>query len=323
MKHLATIWILLAAINGYGQHALYPLLDQVSTKGIDIPIEMPVFFDQAGGHLQGIQRYAAGEKPRLYLSGSSEQIAFMAVAEYGPTIRVLRVDTLDTAPYRHAGGFQITNHYLAVGVEDNHQRNTSKVLIYDLKASDKMPFQALHTIERNGEYEVATAGAVGITRMGETIVVAVANWDARHTDWYVCPVNAFESGENKFQKIGSLTMALVDKQHWSDSLWASYQNINLFPGAQPHELFLVGFGVLSTGENIADLYRVKIDLLQPDTSQDDQNHIEIVKLSRTQFERVGNTSFRYGAGLSLHPDGTWKIIACPEHLDNQSVIGMY
>ena len=323
MKHLVTIWILLATIHGYGQHTLYPQLDQILARGIDIPIDMPLIFDQSGGHLQGIQFYTAGDKPLLYLSGSSEQIAFMAVAEYGSTFRVLRIDTLHTAPYRHAGGFQITNHYLAVGVEDNHQRNTSKVLIYDLSASDKTPSQALHTIERNGEYEVATAGAVGITRMRETMVVAVANWDARHTDWYVCPVNAFESGENKFRKIGSLTMARVNKQHWSDSLWASYQNINLFPGAQPHELFLVGFGVLSSGENIADLYRVKIDLLQPGSPQDDQDPIEIVKLSRTQFERVGNTSFRYGAGLSLHPDGTWKIISCPEHLGNQSVIGMY
>lgn len=323
MKHLVTIWILLATIHGYGQHTFHTLMDKIPAKGIDIPIEMPLVFDQSGGHLQGIQLYTAGDKPLLYLSGSSEQIAFMAVAEYGSTIRVLRVDTLDTAPYRHAGGFQITNHYLAVGVEDNHQRNTSKVLIYDLNASGKTPSRALHTIERNGEYEVATAGAVGITRMGETMVLAVANWDARDTDWYVCPVNAFESGENKFQKIGNLTMALVDKQHWSDSLWASYQNINLFSGAQPHELFLVGFGVLSSGENIADLFRVKIDLLQSDSSQEDQDLIEIVKLSRTQFERVGNTSFRYGAGLSLHPDGTWKIISCPEHLDNRSVIGMY
>lgn len=326
MKHYLLLWIIVPYLPLHGQQHIQDFFSHSDPDGSEIVIEYSLNFDQSGGHIQGIQKYSTGEKDYLLLSGSSERVAYMAFAEYDSTARIIQIDTLMTEPFRHAGGFQIMDHYLAVGIEDNHLRTSSRVIIYDLTQVGEAPLTPLHSLERNGAYERATAGAVGLCQMGRYVVLVVANWDARHTDWYITPTEGFENGEIHFQKIASLEMAKLDKGSWSDPEWASYQNINLFTGPDPDDLFLVGL-TTSGGQNIADLYRVDVSnsIRTYLTQTMDPAHppIQIVKLQRRTYDAVGNTSFRYGAGLYRSPQGTWEIFSCPEHMSVHSVLGRY
>ncbi len=300
-----------------------PNLKGIPDRGKAIPIMMSLELDQSGGHIQGIQVYHSNKKPLVYFTGSSQEVAFLAVAEWGTVARVVRIDTLGVSPFRHAGGFQIMDHYLAVGIEDNHLRTNSKVVIMDLETADRR-YAVRHTIERSGEYEVETAGAVGITKTGASVVVAVANWDARHLDWYLCPEEDFVRCTPCFQKIARMTMAQTNRSQWSDPDWASYQNINLFPGKKAGWIYLAGMATTPDGENVVDWYEVKLPEMENGFPTAHTSYsLEIIKKQRKVFGPIGNTSFRNGAGFSRHMDGTWNLWSGPHHLDNTSVIGIY
>jgi hypothetical protein len=193
-------------------------------------------FDPSGGHLQGIQRIGASG---IYLSGSTETHSYMAL---GDTERkgILAVDSLMPAPYRHAGGFQIYRHYLAVGIEDNQKRTSSQVQIYDLHAAHPWA-EPRYSLSREGAYERVTAGAVGLTAYQQKIWLLVANWDSRNLDIYTCPEAEFEQGTGSFDLVISLDTSRLPRSDWSDPDWNSYQNINLFTDQQ-ERLYLVGTG---------------------------------------------------------------------------------
>lgn len=322
-------WVLILALplNPItGQTDFHIAFDEIGEQSFVVPLKYDLTFDQSGGHLQGIQIYRHENQEYVFMSGSSSEVAFMALAKIGASPEVTRIDTLYAAPYRHAGGFQIMDHYLAVGIEDNLLRTSSRVAIYDLRPFRKTGLKPIHIIKRDGKYERLTAGAVGIARVEDLIYLVVANWDSKHLDWYRCTTEAFEKGKNHFRKVGNLTMGEVNRSKWSDSDWLSYQNINLVsePGGS---LYLAGFGTTSDGQNVADLYRVMINEESIKTQPDTRNHsnppIHMIKIASRSFKSVGSTSFRYGAGLCHFPEGTWGIISCAEHLTGQSVICIY
>ncbi len=322
-------WVLILALPPNpinGQTDFPTTFYQIGAQSSLLPLKYDLDFDQSGGHLQGIQIYRSDSQEYVLLSGSSSQVAFMAIAKCGSIIEVSRIDTLYVAPYRHAGGFQIMDHYLAVGIEDNHKRTSSRVVVYDLEPLRKSGLKPIHIIKRDGEYERVTAGAVGIARVDDLIYLVVANWDSRYLDWYRCSVKGFEKGNEDFRKIGSLKMVNLNRAKWSDSVWRSYQNINLVsePGGS---LYMVGFGTSSDGQNVADLYHVRIQEESVKTESDSPGHsnvpIEVVKIDSRPLEPDGRTSFRHGAGLHQRPDGTLVFLSCSQHLTPQSVIGIY
>src|SRR5690606_18476493 len=191
-----TPWILalLAPWNGtkcQGQIRDLPeVFNSISTEGEKMSFTSSFPIENGPGHFQGVQLF--GENT-AYISGSTASTSYMLEVDLRPPAKVKAVHKLMPDPYRHAGGFQVYKHYLAVGVEDNLKRTSSKVTIYDIGGDNKDWTIPLYTIKREGPFEKATAGAVGITGYKDEILVAVANWNSRNIDFYVCPASTFKN----------------------------------------------------------------------------------------------------------------------------------
>lgn len=271
------------------------------------------------GHIQGIQLYEEAGTDYLYMTRSSPVASFMIKAKWDSTTATpVAVDTLMQMPYGHPGGFQLYKNYLAVGIEDEKARTTSRVVVYDLKRKGSPWTTPLHVIKRDGKYERVTAGCVGITKLGNQILVAVGNWDSRDIDFYVCPEKKFIKGKGEFKLIQSITITQVDKEEWSDPAWLSYQNINLF--AENDKLvYMVGFA----GKGV-DLFELNISSDGLDASAGThQNTIHIKKVQSRVFKVSGNASFGAGAGISYTSNGKMIMLAAPDDLGAGATISVY
>lgn len=266
--------------------------------------------NNSGGHLQGIQRYVNKSGEYVFLSGSSDTYAYYAIAELGEKNKVLSVNKLMDKPFKHAGGFQIFHHYMAVGIEDNSEKDKSKVCIYDISEPEKPATTPIAIIERIGAPQRSTAGCVGITKYKNDLLVAVGDWDTKHIDFYTCP---FESVRNQeFEKISAIDTKTIPKKGWIENCWHSYQNINLFTSG--NNLFLIGLGQNTNGENIADLFSV---------SEVGSKNFRIVKQASKSFNCTDKVNFRAGAGAVLEDDGNIFIISCGHHLESASDLNLF
>ena len=292
---------------------------QIPEQDLAISTHDPFDFSFGRGHLQGIQLYSKAGKDYLYLTRSDPKAAYMLKAKLeGKAATVLSIDTLMLAPYGHPGGFQIYGNYLAVGIEDADKRNTSRVVVYDLEKGDKPWSDPLHIIKRDGEYERVTAGCVGLTQIGNHILMAVGNWHSRDLDFYVCPLDKFKKGENGFRLIQSMNMAQVSKEEWSDPVWHSYQNINLFSDGGDR-LYLVGLG----GEG-AEFYELQIANGALESMENPtQDAIQIKKLQSKSLTVSGNATFEAGAGISRLSNGALVLLAAPDDVGGSSTISVF
>jgi len=311
---------------------------QLPSQPMPIPLKRDIEFDESGGHIQGIQLHRKNGEYSAFLTGSSKEVAYVAQVKLGTEAQVLSIDTLMLSPYRHAGGFQVHDQFLAVGIEDNQQRTTSKVVIYDV-GNGKNWKNPNYVLERNGPYELSTAGAVGITRFEEDIILVVADWNARNLDFYSCPVMSFERKDGHFAQIGRLEMAAMQKQSWSDSLWHSYQNINLIANASG--LYAMAFGRDLLENHVADLFAIRMDnssqdqfispvetssqnatSIQTDIHAFFAKNISLKKIATRQFQCEGRADFRAGAGI-FHSGSSLILAAAPYYMDNDSAINLF
>src|SRR5688572_31606472 len=97
-----------------------PRLTKFSCKGFKIP---------RGGHLQGIQSLSEGNDETLVLTASSITHSYCVIVKNS---KVVTLQKLMDAPFRHAGGCQITDGKVAVGIEDNISKDKSKVVVFNL-----------------------------------------------------------------------------------------------------------------------------------------------------------------------------------------------
>jgi hypothetical protein len=283
-----------------------------------------LYLDNSGGHLQGVQLYSEKGQTFAYISGSSSTHSYMVKVDINPPAKVIAIDTLMSSPYRHAGGFQIYQNFLAVGIEDNHTRTSSKVLIYDIAGGRNDWTSPLYTIKREGAFERFTAGAVAITRYQDEIVVAVANWDSRNIDFYTCPSHAFENNEGEFNLIASVIASDFIKENWSDPYWWSYQNINLLTDATDN-LYLVCFGQNNKDMNLADVFKVSFaevdykgkDFIKPNSS------IQLQKIHSRIFDSTEGANFRAGAGFHIQGDGSLVLVSCPNQIEPKNFLNLY
>lgn len=261
-----------------------------------------------GGHLQGIQLY---KDKTVYLSGSSEDLSYMVKINLGNQSKVVAIDTLMHSPLRHAGGFQIFDHYLAVGIEDNKKRNLAYLQVYDLESP--APFdKPIYTIERKGDYERVTAGAVGITAFKGDLLILVANWDSRVLDFYSCPQQDFYDGKGIFTLKYSIEVKKQSTDEWSDPLWESYQNLNLFSDKN-QQLFMVGTAKNKDGKQIADLFELQLA----------HSAAEVKKLSSKVFHTSQGVDFKAAAGLTISDSSTLLLAAAPYQLEKNTGIDLF
>lgn len=183
---------------------------------IDIPAE--------NGHFQGVQLIRSNAKEKLIVSGSSMKEAYLLTID----LATKKTDTLIRLmadPYRHAGGIQISDPYLIVGIEDNILKTSSKVSLYHYQDNSLYKALPLITIERTGTPKQRTAGATGLLNMPDHYLAIVANWDSRNWDFYQI------DPEKRKQKF--LTGFAVPEY------WGSYQSVNLIRDGDA--IYAIGF----------------------------------------------------------------------------------
>lgn len=269
--------------------------------------EIPV--NNAGGHLQGVQPYKFEGEEYIVFSGSSSTYGYLAVAQ-GSKVRKLH--QLMFKPFKHAGGFQIHGRWLAVGVEDNEARNASVVQIYKLGDPLSDLGEPVAVIERSGERERATAGAVAVHQFGESLWVVVGDWGNRHMDFYKADIRS-TVGKIQFHKTGEVDMTNHLKTGWSDPITRSYQNINLFH--LNDQLYLAGLGAdENSNANAIDVFTV----------DDLSGSIPLLtKVYSRKFNASPDTKFRWGAGLSFDGKEGLSVYSCGENIEDTITVAVY
>jgi len=296
------IWLISRLV--WAQSALVEAFHQLGDSTYSLSFQNSLTVNREGGHVQGIQWVAPDY---LLLSGSSSTVSYLVKVKNG---QVVRVDTLLQFPYKHAGGFQVNDGLLAVGVEDNNAKNTSQVLVYNFSDPAHPSDEPVQIIKRDGEVKRVTAGCVAIAKHQQKYHLVVGDWDTRHLDLYQLDADRITDAQANFTLTKTLTLEEHPRSGWSDSAWWPYQNINLF--SSEGSLYLIGLGINNQEENVADVFAVSLEPLQ------------LTKIATQTFPQQQSTSFRWGAGVDWHPETKkMRILTTPYTIEPKNIIVVY
>lgn len=198
--------------------------DALSSEPEVILINNKVKVPHRQGHFQGVQHINKNGTEKILISGSSRSQAYVLQIDL-TTLKSETLIPLMKDPYRHAGGIQVSEPYLIVGIEDNIIKTTSKVCLYNYQGNELHKAQSSITLNREGEAKRHTAGATGLLAMEEGYLAVVANWDSRNWDFY-----HIEPEKGKQELLYSFE---------APQDWGSYQSINLIKDASA--IYAIGF----------------------------------------------------------------------------------
>ncbi len=266
--------------------------------------------NNSGGHLQGIQLFERTSGRYAVMTGSSDKYSYFSVVKLGDRNTVLSVNKLMDKPFKHAGGFQVYQDFLAVGIEDNSEKDQSKVCIFDISDPEKPGTEPIAMVKRSGEPLRSTAGCTGIAKYGNKVLLAVGDWDTKHIDLYSSPLNL---SMNSIEKIYSFDIAKLSRENWIDPAWHSYQNINLFT-FNDNELYMIGLGMNNDNENLADLYTLE---------EESPGNFTLTKIATRIFDCTKETSFKAGAGAFYGDDGVWSIVSCGYNIHESAFLNLF
>ena len=276
--------LLLHPVLGLGQQVedVPQAFDSLSSEPEVILINNKIKVPHRQGHFQGVQPFNKNGTEKLLISGSSRSQAYVLQIDL-TTLKSETLIPLMKDPYRHAGGIQVSEPFLIVGLEDNIIKTTSKVGLYNYQNNALANAQPSITINREGEAKRYTAGATGLLAMEGGYLAVVANWDSRNWDFYhIDP----EKGEQKLFYSFEAPQA-----------WGSYQSINLIKDASA--IYAIGFykkDMMGT----ADLFRVsKLGSFEP----------IMEKISSKTFNCKNGVDFNSAVGLQIDQDGKLHIWA--------------
>ncbi|MBC8769299.1 hypothetical protein H4O18_14980 [Arenibacter sp. BSSL-BM3] len=239
------------------------------------------------GHFQGVQLIEKRGTEKLLVSGSSLTKAYVLQINLKKR-KTDKLITLMTDPYRHAGGIQVSEPYMIVGIEDNILKTTSKVCLYYYSNNALNKRQPNIIIEREGQPKQKTAGATGLLALASNYLAVVANWDSRNWDFYQIDT---EKGEHKF--LYSFT---------APNDWGSYQSINLIK--DDSAIYAIGFHKKDFAGK-ADLILVsKLESFEP----------IMEKVDSKSFNCKNGVDFNAAVGLQVDSEGKliiWSTQADP------------
>ncbi len=266
-----------------------------------------------GGHLQGIQ--ALNHQGQIYyiVSGSSDSQSYYSIIKSGTENFVVAHNTILEKPFKHAGGFQIYENLMAIGVEDNDKKDKSKVFVFQMDNPERPPVEPLAIIDRIGTERRATAGCVAISEIGGKILIIVGDWDTINLDFYLIDREKLGLDPDALELEYSLNTTKMDKSAWIDEEWLSYQNINLIHG-DDGQIYLAGMTTNASDQDVLDLYQVLTS---------DLKTFGLVKVYSKKLSSNPITRFRWGAGIHVSSSGKIQILATPENIGDQSIIHMY
>ncbi len=262
-----------------------------------------------GGHLQGIQRIDIDDVPHFVITGSSEDEAyFIIVRNRSGRYEIIRKEVIGKNPYRHAGGLQIIDNFLAVGVEDNEKQDISQVLLFNLKGLDIT--NPITRIQRKGEKRRTTAGAVALTKLKNEYLLIVGSWDSDTLDFYVSSENSLY----EFKHWLTWDKDKSNRYNWSDREWGNYQNLNLVNDINDN-LFLIGYYFDEEKKSdYVDLFSLHLDNYLPDI---------IKKESRKQMFCRNGASFNFCGGCFIKDENTIISYACSSDCTEYGVINEF
>lgn len=247
----------------------------------------------AGGHLQGVGLL---DRRSLAIAASGTPEAVVLIVSWPERIGIDEGAIGDTvvvgdAPLDHAGGLQIAEGVLAVGVEDDRAKDRSRVVFLDV--SDPTSVGTLHhlAIDRPAAGQVSTtrrwtAGAVGLARVGARAMVVVGSWDSAELDFYRATRHDLADLGCTFEHVAEWARDDADTSTWVDDNWGKYQSLNLM--ASKSRLFLVGGNRNDDGEDWIDLYEV--DLGQVPSRR-------LTKIAKRHMRCRDGASFRWAGGI--------------------------
>jgi len=302
------------SLRANAQHACIPdLFTEISTEPQIIFCKNELEVNNRGGHLQGVQLLVKDQVEYAIFSGSSGTYSYYSVAKLDSFNQVLSVNELMLKPFKHAGGFQIYQDLMVVGIEDNDAKDKSKVCIYRIENPNKPPVKPLAMMERYGEPFRSTAGCIAVNKIGDRYLIIVGDWDTKHLDFYLCDENILKQNLEAFEKVYTIDTDKIDRSAWPDKEWHAYQNINLLKDTDG-KLYLFGFGRDAQNENIADLFLVEHKNLR---------EFSLRKLMSRKFNCKEGADFRSGAGIFLQPDGKLKVISCGSNINTFLLLNVF
>lgn len=289
------------------------LLINIQDKPSEIIVRNNHSVNNKGGHIQGVQFYHSDQGSFYFFSGSSNHESYYAIAN-ADTKEIISVNDFLVDPFRHAGGFQVAEDLLAVGIEDNLEKDKSKVLLFRIIDPQKPDLQLLKTIDRQGNYKHYTAGCVAITKLDDQILLAVGNWDTKNIDFYKIPQRELDNSAVNFEFVYSLNSDEMDRQNWVEKGWYSYQNINFFT-SRDNKLYLAGMALNELAEkDVIDIFGF---------SSPESNSFKLQKIQHQTLKKPSSTTFKWGGGVYLDEQQRLNILSCGEHIEEYIAVNMY
>ncbi len=305
--------VLVAQNNGVTEDEIINLIDRIDSQPILIPFKNTLQLNNNGGHIQGIQFVKNQQKKYYFLSGSSNSYSYYAVVKIGDENLVITINKMLDKPFKHAGGFQIYENLMAIGIEDNSLKDKSKVFIYKIENPEDLAQSPIKIINRSGDTERATAGCVGIIEMGDYTLVVVGDWDTRNLDFYRIESDKLSDSKERFDLVFSIDMEKEDKSKWIDKSWLPYQNINFIKDSS-NKLYLFGMATNNQRENVIDLFRIETH---------EYTNFKIEKIHSRKFIYNEVSKFNWGAGIYLSDDNQLKIFSTGAHIEEKSKFNIY
>ncbi len=261
-----------------------------------------------GGHLQGFQIH----EDNLFISGSSSQFAYLALfKKLKNKFRFLGIRKLAESPLNHAGGFQIADNWLAVGVEDPKKKKRSVVQIIDVSNAETFSAPPVYSLSRSGDHKRSTAGAVALINRDGHFLLAVGSWDCTTVDFYT--TNSLDPYKENFEFTHWTTWDRRQsiRNNWVEGSYCSYQNLQLSEDSTG--VYLTGFCRAKNGADKADVFRMHLD-------SDPYNLLQ--KVATYTVQSSGEISFRNGAGFTDF-NGKKSIIAVGRNLSPKTQIQIF
>jgi hypothetical protein len=248
------------------------------------------------GHFQGVQLIEKNGTEKLLISGSSLTKAYVLQADLASK-KTEKLIELMHAPFRYAGGIQLSTPYVAIGIEDNFAKTSSKLCLYNYDNKNLHNARPSMIIDRKGEPKHKTAGSVGLLALANGHLMVVSNWQSKNWDFYLV------SAVNSTQKVLGSFSAPDD--------WASYQSINLVMDKEA--IYVLGFYQKElTG--YADLILVS----RPKTFQ-----LIMEKVLTKTFNCKNGVDFNAATGLQVDKYGSLHIWGIQKNPMKQIIVNRF
>ncbi len=268
-----------------------PLPDAGETLTVEaqsFKLSVPVQEDLIGGHLQGIQLYNG----TLVVSGSSNEFGYLAFFQLlGGEFRFLGIKKLAQDPLNHAGGFQLAENWLAVGVEDPQGKRQSVVQLIDISSFENLSSPPTYTLKRKGEWKYSTAGSVALLKRKEHFLLAVGSWDCTTIDFYRSNNLDPNAEDFEFTKWTTWDSREAKRNNWISKIYGDYQNLQLTEDSTG--VYITGFHKTGNGSHTADVFLMVTDA---------DPYTMMQKTASYSVQCSGGVSFRNGSGFTTFFD---------------------